>query len=149
MIGGLLAGMALLILIALLLLFEFRVLGIIDYTKKKFKWENNKVVWIIVISFFGFLGATMMYLLFVAVVDGGNSLAGMVFFVLLMILSVVAIILFFVFWVLMIVDCAKRNFKGENDKVVWILVIVLLGFIGATMYYFAVKASDKKETKKK
>ena len=54
MIGGLLAGMALLILIALLLLFEFRVLGIIDYTKKKFKWENNKVVWIIVISFFGF-----------------------------------------------------------------------------------------------
>jgi len=67
----------------------------------------------------------------------------------LMILSVVAIILFFVFWVLMIVDCAKRNFKGENDKVVWILVIVLLGFIGATMYYFAVKASDKKETKKK
>ena len=49
----------------------------------------------------------------------------------------------------MIIDCAKRDFKGDSEKVVWILVIVLLGFLGAIIYYFAVKANDKKVENKK
>jgi prolipoprotein diacylglyceryltransferase len=48
------------------------------------------------------------------------------------------------FWIWMIVDCAKRTFKNDNDKVIWILVIVLAGIIGAIIYYFAVKISKKK-----
>ncbi len=31
----------------------------------------------------------------------------------------------FVLWILMVIDCVKRNFKNENDKIVWILFIIL------------------------
>jgi len=69
-------------------------------------------------------------------------------FIFLVLIAIAAAIFLFVFWIKMIIDCAKREFKGENDKVVWILVIVLLGVIGATVYYFAVKYNDKIENKK-
>jgi len=54
-----------------------------------------------------------------------------------------------VVWVWMLVDCAKREFKNENDKLLWILVIVLASTVGAIVYYFVVKREqDKKVTKK-
>ena len=40
------------------------------------------------------------------------------------------------FWIWMIVDCAT-NEPASNDKIVWLLVIVLLHFIGALIYFFA------------
>ena len=57
----------------------------------------------------------------------------------LMLIFLVLGILFFVFWLFMLIDCAKRKFRNDTDKVVWILVIVLIGVIGALVYYFAVK----------
>ena len=48
-------------------------------------------------------------------------------------------ILFLAFWVWMIVDCAKRNFKNSNEKIVWILVILFAKIIGALIYFFVVK----------
>lgn len=50
----------------------------------------------------------------------------------------------FVLWIFMLIDCAQRKFKKENDKVVWILVLALAGVIGAIIYYFAVKHKSKK-----
>jgi len=44
----------------------------------------------------------------------------------------------FVFWILMIVDCIKRNLP-QNEKLAWILVLIFLGVIGAVVYYFVVK----------
>ena len=76
----------------------------------------------------------------------GGFAAGIVFFVLMVI---VLAILAFVFWIMMLIDCAKRNFKNDNEKVVWIIVIALLGAIGAAIYYFAVKLPDKNKVKKK
>ena len=70
-------------------------------------------------------------------------------FIFLMLFIIVIGILLFVFWIVMLIDCAKRNFKNDNEKVVWILVIALLGFIGAAIYYFVVKVSDKKALKNK
>jgi len=71
-------------------------------------------------------------------------------FIAVLFLAFLAIaILAFVFWILMLVDCAKRNFKNENDKIVWILVIVLAGIIGAIIYYFVVKRDDLKGATKK
>ncbi|MBI3034687.1 PLDc N-terminal domain-containing protein [Candidatus Woesearchaeota archaeon] len=76
----------------------------------------------------------------------GWFVAGMV----LLVLAVIAIaVLLFVFWIWMLIDCAKRAFKNDNEKVVWIIVIALLGFIGAAVYYFAVKINDGKINKKK
>lgn len=65
-------------------------------------------------------------------------------------LAVLAAVAFlFIFWLWMIVDCLKREFKRDIDKVVWVLVLVFLHLLGAVIYYFVVKISDKKETKKK
>ena len=47
--------------------------------------------------------------------------------------------LFLIFWIWMIVDCAKRNFKGQNEKIVWILVILFAKIVGAIIYFFVVK----------
>ncbi len=49
---------------------------------------------------------------------------------------------FFAFWIWMLVDCVTKNFKKENDKIVWVLVIVLAGFVGAIIYYFVVKSKS-------
>lgn len=51
-------------------------------------------------------------------------------------------ILFTVFWIIMLVDAATRKFKSDSDKVVWILVIVLVGIIGALIYYFVVYVKE-------
>ncbi len=64
-------------------------------------------------------------------------------FAFLILLFIALILGMFVFWIWMIVDCAQRKMK-DNDKVVWILVLVFLGWLGATVYYFVIKRSDKK-----
>lgn len=69
-----------------------------------------------------------------------------VFLILWLVLILVSI-LAMIFWIFMIVDAAKRTFKNENDKIVWILVIVLTGIVGALIYYFVVKRADKKKTR--
>ncbi len=76
----------------------------------------------------------------------GGFVAGMALFVLIII---AVAILAFIFWILMLIDCTKRKFNNENEKIVWIIVIALLGAIGAAIYYFAVKINDKNKVKKK
>jgi len=49
---------------------------------------------------------------------------------------IVLAILAFVAWLWMIVDCAKRNKFRNGDRVMWILLLVLTGFIGMLLYYF-------------
>jgi len=56
------------------------------------------------------------------------------------ILGIVAIIvLSIVFWIYMLVDSIQHKYKDSNDKVVWVLVIIFTGIIGAMIYYFVVK----------
>lgn len=46
----------------------------------------------------------------------------------------------FAFWVWMLVDCAQAPDRpGSNDRVVWILVLVFTSWVGAIVYYFAVR----------
>jgi hypothetical protein len=40
----------------------------------------------------------------------------------------------FAFWLWMLIDCLTKEFPGENDKIVWVLVIALLNWIGALVY---------------
>src|SRR5579859_173932 len=42
-----------------------------------------------------------------------------------------------IFWIWMLVDCAQNKSLSENNKLVWILVIVFTHFIGALIYFFA------------
>lgn len=65
-------------------------------------------------------------------------------FIVLIVAAVIIAILAFVFWILMLVDCVQRDFE---DKVVWVLIIVLLGLLGGILYYFIVKRKDKRHAK--
>jgi hypothetical protein len=51
------------------------------------------------------------------------------FIVIMLILSMTVV------WVWMLLDCVRN--ENERDKVVWILVIVLAGILGALIYLFA------------
>jgi nitrate reductase gamma subunit len=42
----------------------------------------------------------------------------------------------FVFWIRMLIECATREPDTGNDKLIWILIIVLAGWLGALIYYF-------------
>ena len=60
-------------------------------------------------------------------------------FMFFMLIIIILLVLGLIFWIVMIVDCAKRNFKKDSEKIVWILVLVFLGVLGAIIYYFVVK----------
>ncbi len=43
----------------------------------------------------------------------------------------------FVFWIVEIIDVARREFAEPNTKIIWLLVVVILHGLGALIYYFA------------
>jgi uncharacterized membrane protein len=44
-----------------------------------------------------------------------------------------------VFWVFMLIDVLRRsNWHDENEKILWIVLLLLVGQIGAIVYYFAI-----------
>ena len=54
------------------------------------------------------------------------------------------------FWLWMLIDCLKRQddmfkFGGNNAKLIWILVIIFTGLIGAVIYYFLIKRTDSRQ----
>ena len=69
---------------------------------------------------------------------------GIIGILLFIVVLIIIPILISIFWILMLIDCATGEFKNKNDKIVWILVIILLHIIGAAVYYFVVKKSAKK-----
>ncbi len=42
-----------------------------------------------------------------------------------------------IFWIWMIVDCARNSRLQGSAKVVWLLVIILTNWVGALIYFFA------------
>lgn len=41
------------------------------------------------------------------------------------------------FWIWMLIDCARNEPRKGNDRLVWILVIAITHLVGALIYYFA------------
>ncbi|MDA1052175.1 MAG: PLD nuclease N-terminal domain-containing protein [Planctomycetota bacterium] len=39
-----------------------------------------------------------------------------------------------IFWIWMLVDCLTKEPSEGNDKIIWVLVIVLLNWLGALIY---------------
>lgn len=64
-------------------------------------------------------------------------------------LALIIAALVFVFWIWMIIDCAKRDFRKDVEKIVWIIIIVLAGWLGALIYFFVVKNSNKRGISKR
>ena len=66
----------------------------------------------------------------------GGGLIGCVFFL----IAIVA----FAFWVWMLIDAVQRDFGEGSEKIVWILVLVFTGIIGALIYFFAGRSRGTK-----
>jgi Phospholipase_D-nuclease N-terminal len=49
-----------------------------------------------------------------------------------------------IFWIWMIVDCATNEPSEGQDKIMWILIIVLTHFIGACIYFFVRRPARKR-----
>lgn|SRR3989338_2305104 len=53
-----------------------------------------------------------------------------------------------IFWIMMIIDVVNRKFPKEEDRIVWILVVIVLGILGGLVYYFVVKRKNATILKK-
>ena len=53
---------------------------------------------------------------------------------LLLIFLVLSIPVLLPLWAL--VDVVRSNFRGQNDKLIWVIIIVFMNFIGAALYFF-------------
>ena len=80
-----------------------------------------------------------------AIAAGSTAVMGLVgiwiFFVVVLWL---AGIFLFIVWIIMLVDCAKRDNSefpnaGESTKTMWILILVLASGVGSIIYYFLVR----------
>ena len=43
----------------------------------------------------------------------------------------------FIFWLLTILEIVNSEFTDPNSKIVWLLISILLGVLGAVIYRFA------------
>ena len=57
--------------------------------------------------------------------------------------TLIVVVVLGVFWLWMLVDCLKRNFKKDNEKLVWVIVLLFAHLIGAFLYYFIVKVKKR------
>jgi hypothetical protein len=58
------------------------------------------------------------------------------FFILIPCLFGIIGLLATIFWIWAIIDCATNEPAGGNDKLIWLLVIIFVHFVGALIYYF-------------
>jgi hypothetical protein len=59
-------------------------------------------------------------------------------FLVLMIVVVASAL--FAFWVWMLIDALRNKALTDNEKLVWVLVIVFLHFLGALIYFFVARS---------
>ncbi len=58
-------------------------------------------------------------------------------------------ILGLIFWIWLLIDCIKRSFKTDTEKIVWVLIFLFLGILGALIYLFVIKLKDLNKPQKK
>ena len=51
-----------------------------------------------------------------------------------------------IFWIWVLTDCLESKFKDNNEKLMWVLVIIFLHVLGALLYYLIVKIGHYYET---
>jgi TctA family transporter len=83
----------------------------------------------------------------------GEAVEG-IFAVVMSLISIISLVIWVVaiggiiLWIIMLIDAIKRVYPNPNEKIIWILVILFTGYIGAIIYYFVVKRKDKKQVPK-
>lgn len=79
--------------------------------------------------------------IFATLFGGGLGVVGIICWCIAIIVNLVGVI----FWIMMIIDVAKRTEVELPNRTMWLLIVILLGWIGALVYYF----SDRKKLAKK
>jgi len=80
-----------------------------------------------------------------AIAAGGTTLLGLAgIWICFIVVFWLAGIFLFVVWIIMLVDCAKRDNSefpnaGESTKTMWLLIIILASGVGSIIYYFLVR----------
>ena len=64
-------------------------------------------------------------------------------------IGIIIAILFVIFWIWMIIDCAKRKFRKDLEKIIWILVIVFATWLGALVYFIVIRMYNPRGLAKK
>jgi hypothetical protein len=44
-----------------------------------------------------------------------------------------------------LVDILRSNFKGSNDKLIWVLIVLFLGFFGVLLYFIIGSEQKQKD----
>lgn len=47
------------------------------------------------------------------------------------------------FWIWMLIDAAQNRGLDQNERIVWVIVVALLHFLGAVIYFFAGRPKRK------
>ena len=84
--------------------------------------------------------------LFLAQAAPDNAAGAFGFVAGLGIIGLIIALLTTVFRIWMLVDCATNASLNGTEKIVWILVILFLHFIGALVYYFAGRRKSRTGT---
>ena len=58
-------------------------------------------------------------------------------------------IIILIFWIWMLIDCIKRNFRNDVEKILWIVIMIFASWIGAIVYYFAIRLYNPRGIAKK
>lgn len=84
--------------------------------------------------------------------SGADALGGVAFLFIMAIWCGVIILslIVFVVWILSIVDIVKRdNWKSENDRIIWLLLIIFINIVSLYYYFVYRKNLDKAATSPK
>lgn len=73
-------------------------------------------------------------------VETGAGMAGMCFGLVGLLIGLAV----FAFWLWMLIDAIKHTPSENNLRLIWILVIILAGIIGALIYFFVQRPKNPK-----
>ena len=63
--------------------------------------------------------------------------------------ALIVALLLLVFWIWMIIDAAKRRFRSDVEKILWIVGVIVLGWLGALVYLIVIRIYNPKGLMKK
>ena len=61
----------------------------------------------------------------------------------LMLIGSVISLALFAFWIWMLVHAVQNKGLSEGEKIAWVLVVVLMPFLGSLVYFFVGKPKEK------
>lgn len=65
------------------------------------------------------------------------------FFIGLGVIGIIVALLLIIFWLYILVDLLRRDFKKDVDKLIWFILLLTTFFLGALIYYFMIKTNKR------